>query len=156
MPASETKAQPIPEEPSSAEEVVRYLFDAFNRRDAAAALTLLHPEIVFEPVTGAILNEGRPYRGHEGMRLYFEHLEGHWHELHVEPVQIRCAGNAVVALGRTNGRGRAGPLVEAPTTWIFKFEDGLVARIQIFSDERLAHRALAEEAIEPLARPGER
>jgi ketosteroid isomerase-like protein len=132
---------------ATAEEIARRLFDAFNQRSREGTLSLLHPDIVFQPVSGAILNDGEPYRGHQGMELYFAHVEEHWHELRVEPTHIRAAGDAVVALGQVNGRGLAGPLIDAPTTWVFKFKDGLVAQIQIFSDERLARQALATDAV---------
>jgi ketosteroid isomerase-like protein len=131
--------------PDTGEGIARRLFDAFNRRDIETALGLLHPDVVFEPVSGAILNDGQPYRGHEGMRRYFADVQEHWHELHVTPVHTRAAGDAVVALGQTSGRGPAGPLDGAPTTWVFKFKDDLAAHIQVFSDERLARKALAVE-----------
>jgi ketosteroid isomerase-like protein len=124
------------------EEIVVSLFDAFNRRDLDGALEMLHPDVVFEPVTRALLNGGEPYRCHDGMRRYFQDVSRHWHELRVDPVQVRSAGAAVVALGQTSGRGEAGPLTGAPTTWVFKFQEGLVIRIQVFSDERLARKAL--------------
>lgn len=128
-----------------AEDLVRALFDAFNRRDLDGVLSMLHDEVVFEPVSGAVMNDGEPYRGHEGMGRYFEHVQTHWRELQVQPVQIRVAGHAVVALGHVSGEGAGGPLQAAPATWFFKLRDGLVAQIQIFSDERLAKQALAAE-----------
>jgi ketosteroid isomerase-like protein len=127
--------------PGSAE-IAQRLFDAFNARDLQGVLSLLHPEIVFEPVSGAVLNGGRPYCGEEGMRRYFSDMHEHWRELTVNPVHVRAAGEAVVALGQVSGRGAAGSLDAAPTTWIFKFKDGLVSHIQVFSDERLARKAL--------------
>lgn len=130
----------------STDELVRRLFDAFNSRDLDAALPLLHPDLVFEPITAAFLNDGQPYRGHEGIRLYFEHVTRHWRRLEINPVQIRAAGVAVVALGQTSGAGPGGEFSAVPTTWVFKFRDGLVAGIQIFSDERHASQALAREA----------
>lgn len=129
----------------SADELVRRLFDAFNHRDIDAALPLLHADLVFQPITAAFLNEGQPYRGHEGIRLYFEHVVEHWHKLEINPVQIRAAGVAVVALGQTSGAGPGGEFSGVPTTWVFKFRDGLVAGIQIFSDERHARQALAKD-----------
>lgn len=136
----------FPRAGARADGLVLRLFDAFNRRDLDSALSLLHENIVFEPVSGALLNAGEPYMGHDGIRLYFEHVSEHWQELQVNPIQVRAAGAAVVALGQTSGVGAGGPLVAAPTTWVFKFRDGLVAQIQIFSDERLARRALAKAA----------
>lgn len=130
----------------STDQLVKRLFDAFNRRDIDAALPLLHHELVFQPITAAFLNEGQPYRGHDGIRLYFEHVMEHWRRLEIKPVQIRAAGVAVVALGQTSGAGPGGEFSGVPTTWVFKFRDGLVAAIQIFSDERHARQALAREA----------
>jgi ketosteroid isomerase-like protein len=107
-----------------------------------AALSLLHPDVLFEPVSGAVLNDGEPYCGYEGMRRYFADVQAHWRELTVDPMHLREAGDAVVALGHASGSSAAGSLRDAPTTWVFKFDDGLVAHIQIFSDERLAREAL--------------
>lgn len=123
-------------------EIAQLLFDAFNTRALDATLALLHPEIVFEAVSGAVLNDGEPYRGYEGMRRYYADVQAHWRELTVDPTHLREAGNAVVALGHVNGASDAGVLRDAPTTWVFKFRDGLVAHIQIFSDQRLAREAL--------------
>jgi ketosteroid isomerase-like protein len=123
-------------------EIAQLLFDAFNARDLDAILALLDPQIVFEPVSGAVLNDGEPYRGHEGMRRYHADVQAHWRELTVQPTHLREAGNAVVALGHVNGASDAGVLRDAPTTWVFKFRDDLVAHIQIFSDQRLAREAL--------------
>jgi uncharacterized protein len=128
---------------SSRTQTAQQLFDAFNARDLDAALSLLHPDVVFEPVSGAVLNDGEPYRGKEGMHRYFADVQAHWRELTVKPVHLREAGDAVVALGHVSGSSfAAGALRDAPTTWVFKFDGGLVAHIQIFSDERLAREAL--------------
>lgn len=126
-------------------ETVRRLFDAFNSRDQEAALALLSPEIVFEPVSGVVMNNGEPYRGHEGVREYLRDVAEHWRQLTVHPVQIHAAGTAVVALGGVSGLGAGGPLEDAPTTWVFKFKDELVIHVQVFSDERLARQALERE-----------
>jgi acetyltransferase-like isoleucine patch superfamily enzyme/ketosteroid isomerase-like protein len=124
------------------EQVARTIFDAFAQRDAQAGLPLLAPSIVLEAVSGQIVNDGRPYVGHDGIERYFADVEAHWRKLELEPTQIRAAGDAVVALGRVSGIASGGPLRDAPTTWIFKFEGDLVARIQIFSDPELARRAI--------------
>ena len=123
-------------------EIVQQLFDAFNTRDLDAALARLDPEIVFEPVSGAVLNDGKPYVGKDGTRQYFTDVQEHWQELIVKPAHLRAAGDAVVALGHATGKGPAGSLEDVPTTWVFKFAGELVTHIQIFSDERLARQAL--------------
>ncbi len=139
-PAQSTHSMTVTERTRT--EIAQQLFDAFNARELEATLSLLHPDIVFEPVSGAVLNDGEPYRGHEGMRRYYADVQAHWQELTVNPVHLREAGNAVVALGHVSGASAAGALRDAPTTWVFKFHDALVLHLQVFSDERLAREAL--------------
>jgi ketosteroid isomerase-like protein len=120
--------------PLELESVARRLFDAFNRRDLAAALELVHPEIVFHPVSAAAMKGGEPYVGHDGIRRYIQDVEAHWEQLVVEPVQIRAAGRAVVALGQVSGAGALGRFEDLPTKWVLKFSDGLVVDAKIFAD----------------------
>jgi ketosteroid isomerase-like protein len=130
---------------STNEEVVGSLFEAFSRRDLSSVLDLVHPEVVFQPMTAAVTRAGAPYRGHEGIRRYVQDVEEHWDELTIRPVQIRAAGDAVVALGMVSGRGRGGAFEDAPTTWVVKLRDGKVIAAQIFSDERHVQDALVGE-----------
>jgi ketosteroid isomerase-like protein len=123
-------------------EVAARLFDAFNNRDQDAVLEMVHSDIVFEPVSAAVMSGGEPYRGHDGIRRYVSDVETYWDELTVRPVQIRAAGQVVVALGMTSGRGMMGSFKDAPTTWVLKFKEGLVIHAQVFSDERNVHDAL--------------
>ncbi len=129
----------------SNEDVVRSLFDAFSRRDLQGAVELMHPGIVFQPMTAAVTRAGEPYRGHEGIRRYTEDVESHWEQLTIRLKQIRSAGQAVVALGLVSGSGPGGSFEDAPTTWVVKFKDGRVAHVQIFSDERYVTSALVGE-----------
>lgn len=129
------------------EQIVREIFAAFAQRDVERGIALLAPQVVFEAISGTILR-GEPYVGHDGIRRYFEDVRAHWIELTVEPLQIRAAGRAVVALGRVRGLARGGSLQDAPTTWVFKFDGELVAHIQIFSDAELARRALAADELD--------
>lgn len=122
--------------PQSREETAVRLFEAFNRRDVEAALQLVHPEMVFRPISALAIRGGEPYRGHDGIRAYMEDVETYFEELTVSPTQIRAAGDAVVALGEVSGRTAAGPFGGVATTWMMKFTDGLVFQAQIFSDER--------------------
>jgi ketosteroid isomerase-like protein len=127
------------------EEVVRSLFEAFSRRELTSALALVHPEVVFQPMTAAVTRAGEPYRGHEGIRRYARDVEENWDELTIRPVQIRAAGDAVVVLGMVSGRGRGGAFANAPTTWVVKLRDGKVVAAQIFSDGRNVRDALVGE-----------
>lgn len=130
--------------PLSKEETVTRLFEAFSRREVTEALDLLDPEVVFQPMTAQVTRAGDPYRGHEGIRRYAADVEAQWDELILQPTQIRAAGEAVVALGLVSGSGRAGSFEDAPTTWVFKFREGLVVHAQIFSEARRVFEALGD------------
>ena len=134
-----------PAEPLSNEEIVRALFYAFSRRDLQSVVELMHPDIVFQPMTAAVTRDGEPSRGHEGIRRYTEDVERHWEQLTIRLKQIRSAGRAVVALGLVSGSGSGGSFEDAPTTWVMKFKDGKVAHVQVFSDERYVTSALVGE-----------
>ncbi|HSZ69211.1 MAG TPA: nuclear transport factor 2 family protein [Solirubrobacteraceae bacterium] len=127
------------------EDIVARLFEAFSRREFLDVLPLIHPDVVFQPMTAEVTRAGEPYRGHDGIRRYTEDIEAHWDELTVRPTQIRAAGRAVVALGVVSGSGPAGSFANAPTTWVVKFEDDLVCHVQIFSDARNVVAALVGE-----------
>jgi ketosteroid isomerase-like protein len=130
---------------TSKESIIACLFDAFSRRELPDALEWLHPQVVFRPMTAQVTQAGEPYCGHAGIRRYAADFEASWDELIVRPTQIRAAGNAVVALGLVSGRGPAGSFQDAPTTWVFKFKDGLVIDAQIFSEARNVFEALVVE-----------
>ncbi|HUN78208.1 MAG TPA: nuclear transport factor 2 family protein [Solirubrobacteraceae bacterium] len=133
--------------PASREEIVAGLFAAFGRRELSEAemLELLHPEIVFTPMTAQVTQAGEPYRGHAGIRRYEADLAERWSELRIELTQIRAAGDAVVALGLVSGRGAAGSFSDQPATWVIKFRDGRVASVQVFADARHVVGALLGE-----------
>lgn len=137
------RANAAPEIPK--EEAVRRLLDAFNKRQIADALVLLHPEVIFQPMTAEVTRAGEPYCGHEGIRRYAADVQAQWDELILHPAQIRAAGQAVVVLGMVSGSGHAGSFENAPTTWVFKFSEGLVIHAQIFSEARNVFEALGSE-----------
>ena len=133
------------EAPATKEGVVERLFEAFSRRELGSVLSLMHPEIVFQPLTAEVSQAGEPYRGHSGIRRYMEDVERYWEQLSVHPTQIRAAGRAVVALGNVSGCGAGGSFANAPTTWVVKFREGMVSQVQIFSDARYVTAALLGE-----------
>lgn len=145
IPTGAPSSEDIPTGALSSEGIVRTLFDAFSRRDLQSAIELMHPDVVFQPMTAAVTRDGEPYRGHEGIRRYTEDVETHWQQLTIRLKQIRSAGRAVVALGLVSGSGSAGSFEDAPTTWVVKFKEDRVAHVQIFSDERYVTSALVGE-----------
>ena len=73
--------------------------EAWNRRDVEAAVALSDPKGewsgAFERITG-----GGTYRGHAGVRQYFEDLTEFSEESHVEYSEVHDLGDQVLAVGR--------------------------------------------------------
>jgi ketosteroid isomerase-like protein len=106
--------------------LVRRLYEAFAARDATALLEVVDPEIEFFGPTATVLNEGRCYRGHEGMLRYLRDVEALWEELVVAPDKLREVGSHVVAMGRVRGRARDGFEIDTAAAWVWRIEHGRV------------------------------
>ena len=112
--------------PTDPRDTVRGLFAAFADRDAEAALALCDPALEWWPEgTGSRSGRQMPYRGHEGMRLYFADVAAVWSSLTIEPGELRVAGNGVIVFGTVRGRLRGeDDVLERPVIYVFKLQDG--------------------------------
>jgi ketosteroid isomerase-like protein len=109
------------------EQLVRRAFEVFSRRDVEAFLELVSEDVEFMPTgTAAIARSGRPYRGHEGVRLYFDDVARVWQELELIPQVFRTEEEHLVVSGRVYARAHDGLLVDAPASWIWRFRDDLI------------------------------
>jgi ketosteroid isomerase-like protein len=139
--------------PESQVALVRRLFEAFDRRDRAALVALTDPEIEFFAPTALLANEGRCYRGHDGLVRYLSDVERLWARLELLPEKYREIGNHVVALGRVRAQARDGLEVMSPTAWIWKVRHGRLAWGCVYSDpgETFKGISLTDEAPTPEA-----
>jgi ketosteroid isomerase-like protein len=124
--------------------LVRGLFDAFAAGDSARLLEIMDPEIEFFGPTATVLNEGRCYRGHEGMRRYLRDAESLWEELHLEPHTVREVGNHVVVLGRVRARARDGLELDTPAAWVWRIEHRRITWGCAYGDPDRLPRSLQE------------
>jgi ketosteroid isomerase-like protein len=106
-------------------EVVRKAFAAFTLRDVEGLLELADDDVEFFPVgTTTLLGLTGSYRGHEGIRAYFEDVTRVWQELRVIPARYRASGPYVLVLGSVYARDAEGNLTDIPTGWIWKLRGG--------------------------------
>jgi ketosteroid isomerase-like protein len=122
-------------------EVVRRLFDAFERRDVDGALELLDPDIRFFSVTAHLAGDGRPYEGHAGIREYFLDAVELWEELELVPLEYQAVVGVVVVIGEVRARAGAGGYT-APVVWTWKLRGERVVEGSIHSDLSCAREAL--------------
>lgn len=125
-------------------EVVKQAFDAFARRDIAAALEWMDRNVRLWAVTAAVSRAGRPYVGHQGLRDYWLDVQRLWQALQLVPIEFELIGEAVVVLGEVRARGPVGALRQ-PAVWTWKLRGGLVVEVRVDSDVRVAREALGME-----------
>ena len=93
--------------------------DAFNRQDLDAFLGLIDPQAEF--VSRIVeLEGGEPYRGHDGMRSWWENLLSVFPDFSVEVEEVRDLGDVTVAQVRVRGHGSHGTESDPPweqTQW---------------------------------------
>ena len=107
-------------------DIVSRMFAAFARRDVEATLALISPACELDvPATAQMAGRAGPYRGHDGVRLYFADLARVWDELVVTPESIRATAESAVTFGRVHARA-GGESVELRVAWLWTVKDGLV------------------------------
>jgi ketosteroid isomerase-like protein len=114
--------------------LVREAFEAFARRDLARLVDLTDPQIEFFAPTAALANEGRCYRGHEGLARYLNDVERVWAHLDVTPEKFRAVGNHIVAIGTVRAQARDGLEVDNPVVWVWEVCGGRICRGCVYDD----------------------
>jgi ketosteroid isomerase-like protein len=125
------------------ERSVRGLADAITRGDVDAAVALCDPDVEFASVLGL---SGRAYRGHDGIREYFEDIQMAWQEWKVEVHRVVAAPDGRVAIVMTmhmRGKGSGTPLSER-TGHIWTLRNGKLLRNQPFRDPKQALREVGQ------------
>ena len=113
-------------------EIVRAGFEAFNRGGVDALLPFVHPG--FEVTTPPELaSEPDTYRGHEGVRRYFDSFYEAMEEIRWDPRSFREVGDRVVveftlrALGKTTGLD-----VAQDAVMVWSLVDGKAIGLQLY------------------------
>src|SRR3984893_19327553 len=127
-------------------EVVRQIFEAFNSEDIELSLALTHTDFELE-VPPALSAEPDIYRGHDGMRRYWESFQYAMDEIRLQPERLCDAGEAVVVAMRLTAKGRRTAIaveqrtVGAGTIWYGK---GMRIHAYVSLSEALEAAGLAE------------
>ena len=98
-------------------EQARRIAAAINRHDLDGVLALTDPEVEFIPRLLEV-DGGGSYRGHDGVRSWWENLFGVWPDFKSEVEEVRDLGDVTVARVRMSGQGIAGEAATAQTSWV--------------------------------------
>jgi ketosteroid isomerase-like protein len=115
------------------EQAVRGLADAINRRDVDAAIAVCDPEIEFLSVLAV---SGKAYKGHAGVRAYFDDVASAWEEWRVEVHRVASGPDGRVAIVMTMhmlGKESGAPLAER-TGHVWTLKDSRLLRNEPFRD----------------------
>jgi ketosteroid isomerase-like protein len=116
--------------------------DAFNRRDLEAFLALMDPDTVFIPYEVQVQG-GTPYRGHDGMRAWWEESLEVLPDLTAELYEVRDVGDRVFVSGRLRGHGAAsGAAIERPIWGALEWRDGKQLSYRTFETKAEALEAV--------------
>jgi ketosteroid isomerase-like protein len=128
-------------------EVVRRVYDAFNRGDFASAVEYLHPAgEVYPGVVGLDPPGGGSATrlvGRDELRGFFEDLGATWESISIEPKEIiEAPYGRVLAIESWLIRGRDGIEVDTRIIDVYAFRDGLIARVDGYLDRLEALEAV--------------
>jgi ketosteroid isomerase-like protein len=125
-------------------EKLNAFYEMVNRREFDDAVQYLHPEIEICPALGGQLDVRRRYRGHpEAMQLMETISEGvEGIETRVEPEEaVEVGDDRVLRVEHWRPRGLQGIETEIELAHVYTFRDGLIARIDGFTDKAEALEA---------------
>jgi hypothetical protein len=98
--------------------------DAFNRRDLGPYLALMDPGVDFTPYE-VWVQGGEPYRGHAGVRSWWEESFAVFPDLSAELYEVREFGDRTLARGRIWGQGAgSGASIERAMWVAAEWRDG--------------------------------
>jgi ketosteroid isomerase-like protein len=100
--------------------------EATQRGDWDAAIEDYDQDVILDQ---SRMPGGGVYRGHEGLREFYGRWFGAWEDLRIEPERVIDAGNHVVDINETTGRGRSsGVVVKMRSANVWTIARGKVVR----------------------------
>jgi ketosteroid isomerase-like protein len=122
-------------------EIVRRAHEALNAGNIDELVTFCHHDFqldmsdrVFNPAT---------YQGHDGIRQFYSEVQEVWERYVWEPEEMRDEGDVVVALLRTEGRGReSGVEIDRKTAMIWTLRDGKALWLRFYREPERALEAV--------------
>ena len=127
-------------------EVIRAGYAAWANRDLDTLLEMLHPEVEFQ-TSGSFPDLAPIYRGHQGMRSFWDAMLVPWDSFRLDVERIvegdECAAVAIRFRARGKGSGVPTDLRQGHAV---RFKDGRIAKLSAHAsfDEALEAAGLSE------------
>src|SRR5918999_2141716 len=102
---------------------VRRIYDRLNRGDVEAVAQLCDDDFLMD-MSERVFNPDN-YRGHDGVRRFYEGVTNAWESYIWNVEEARDTGDTVIAMLHCKGQSReAGPGVDWRVAWLWKFRRG--------------------------------
>jgi len=127
----------------SQENVEQYhrVAEAFERRDLDAFLAFFDPDVDFAPRSAAV-HGGSPYRGHEGIRSWWESMFSVFSDYVAEIDEVQDLGDVTFGRARLRGHGMGSGVPLGETQWhVAEWRDGTIIHWRTFPSEAEALEA---------------
>lgn len=121
-------------------ELVRRAHEALNRGDVDAVVGLCDPAFRLD-MSDRVLNPA-VFEGHDGIRRFYAEVREVWESYTWEPEELIEAGDQVVALLRSEGRGRgSGIELERQTAMVWTVRESRATSLRFYRDRDAALEA---------------
>jgi ketosteroid isomerase-like protein len=125
---------------SARTDIVRRAHDALNRGDAEALTTLCAPDFRLD-MSDRVFNPD-VYSGHDGIRRFLAEVHEVWETFTWEPTDVKEAGDAVLVLVHSLGRGRESGLeIDRHSAMLWQIPDDMLLAMTFYRDPSAAQRA---------------
>ena len=132
-------------------EIVRSMFEAWNRGDIEGVLAAMDPAIKIDYTAGAFPGLDDSYDGHDRARQYWRDLREPWISLKAEIERMSENEGKVAVVFTFEGKGRDGIVVHRRLGSVSTLTNGLVSRFDAYADPDAALEAagLRESVVRP-------
>src|SRR5919204_4435315 len=121
-------------------EIVRLAHEALNIGDVDALVALCDARFRLD-MSDRVLNPA-VYEGYDGIRRFYQEVRDVWASYTWEPEELVEAGDHVVALVRSSGRGRgSGVEIERRTAMVWTVRNNRAKSLHFFRDPEAALEA---------------
>jgi len=121
-------------------ETVGRIYEHLNRGDVEEVIELCEDDFLMD-MTERVFNPDT-YRGHDGIRRFYEGVEDAWESYHWTVEETRVAGDQVVAMLHCEARSReGGPGVDWRVAWVWELRGGRAVSTRFYRDPEKALEA---------------
>ncbi len=128
-------------------DVIRRLFEAFNRRDVAGVVDLWTSDAEWRPAyIGGGLLEGAVFRGPDGVAEFVESQSQTWESVVAEPMEMQDVGDSVLVEVHLSAVGRGSGVPVERVTWnVFEVLGGRAASGTVYTSKEQALKVVGLE-----------